>query len=139
MTLQCGQSFCGTGQCRRGLDPFIKSNGIQQGSFAHNRLCGLVENGETGGSKGHSGKRDVGIFEAGGGIPTGRTVLPNPLTGGSSGDAQFGHEQLQLFEQLLLTSGCLAETLLSWNGSSLRQYSSSRVGTSLEAAAVQVH
>ena len=39
----------------------------------------------------------------------------------------------------LATSGCLAETLLSWNGSSLRQYSSSRAGTSLEAAAVQVH
>ena len=38
----------------------------------------------------------------------------------------------------LATSGCLAETLLSWNGSSLRQYSSSRAGTSLEAAAVQV-
>ena len=83
--------------------------------------------------EGHSEKRDVEYFrKAGEGIPTGRTVLPNPLTGGSSGGAQFGHEQLQLFEQLLATSGCLAGDVVELERIVLWQHSSSRAGTSLE-------
>ena len=125
-----------------GLDPFIKSNGIQQGSFAHNRfLCGLRKTVKQGFSRRAFGKAGCRYFrKAGEGDPHGQDgIAQSPSPADHQEARSSAMNSFSCSNSSLATSGCLAETLLSWNGSSLRQYSSSRAGTSLEAAAVQVH
>ena len=124
------------------LDPFIKSNGIQQGSFAHNRfLCGLRKTVKQGFSRRAFGKAGCRYFrKAGEGDPHGQDgIAQSPSPADHQEARSSAMNSFSCSNSSLATSGCLAETLLSWNGSSLRQYSSSRAGTSLEAAAVQVH
>lgn len=64
-------------------------------------------------------KRDVGISKGREGDPHGQDGIAQ-FPSADHQEARSSAEQLQLFEQLMATSGCLAEMLLSWNGSSLR-------------------